>query len=103
MQPIDGQRVVVVDDVVTSGASIVHSVSLLRSAASVSIVGVVVAVDREERGREKSTLIELEESLGIPVLAVVSIRQIVAYLGREGGALGAEERGRIEKHLARFG
>jgi orotate phosphoribosyltransferase len=99
MQPEDGQKVVVVDDVITSGASIAQSVSLLKSAAPVSILGVVVAVDREERGRKKSTLAELEESLGVPVLPVVSIRQVVAHLAREGGALGAEERSRIERYL----
>lgn len=103
MQPGDGQKVVIVDDVITSGASIDHSVSLLRGAAAVAIEGVVVAVDREERGRDKSTLAELEERLGVPVLPVVTIRQIVAHLGREGGPLGADERGRIEDYLARFG
>lgn len=103
MQPGDGQKVVVVDDVITSGASIAQSVTLLKGAASVSILGVVVAVDREERGREKSTLVELEENLGVRVLPVVSIRQIVAHLGREGGILGAEARGRIERYLERHG
>jgi orotate phosphoribosyltransferase len=98
-QPVDGQKVVIVDDVITSGASIEHSVSCLRGCADVAIVGGVVAVDREERGRERSTLVELEESLGIPILAVVTIRQILERLSREGGPITAEERARVEEYL----
>src|SRR5262245_35074189 len=67
-QPSEGQGVVLVDDVITSGTSIEQAVALLRNAANVKILGVVVAVDRQERGRERSTLSELESALGAPVL-----------------------------------
>ncbi|HEY8375332.1 MAG TPA: phosphoribosyltransferase family protein, partial [Nannocystis sp.] len=79
--PWDGARVVLVDDVITSGASIHEAAALLRRAAAVVIAGVVVAVDRQERGRSgRSTLEELQTELGAPVRAIVTIREIAAYL-----------------------
>lgn len=101
--PRDGQSVVIVDDVITSGSSIEHSASLLRSAAAVRIAGVVVAVDRQERGRAKSTLSELSDRLGAPVLPVVTIRQIVGHLIEKRVLVGEEQRARIEEYLDRHG
>jgi orotate phosphoribosyltransferase len=83
-EPQAGLKAVIVDDVITSGASIRHSVALLR-AASVAITGIVVAVDREERGSgARSTAHELEVELGIPVLSVVTVREMVDILRRRG-------------------
>lgn len=102
-QPAAGQHVVVVDDVITSGASIRHSASLLRDAADVRLTCVVIAVDRQERGKERSTLLELEEELGAPVLPIVTIRDVVDHLSKR-GKLGASEReaiaGYLERHTA---
>ncbi|HEY7818064.1 MAG TPA: phosphoribosyltransferase family protein, partial [Vicinamibacteria bacterium] len=95
-QPADGQAVVLVDDVVTSGISIERAAALLRQAADVRILGVVVAVDRQERGRERSTLAELESALGAPVLPVLNVRQIVERLR-------PEEKARIEEYLGLYG
>lgn len=99
-QPKDGQHVVVVDDVITSGASIRHSAKLLNEAADVRLTCVVVAVDRQERGKEKSTLVELEEELDVPVLPIVTIRDVVDHLGKR-GKLTASERNAIAGYLDR--
>ena len=97
-QPEAGLAAVIVDDVITSGASIRHSVELLGQ-ASVRITGIVVAVDRQERGSgTKSTLSELEDSLGIPVLPVVTVREMVDIL-RRGGNLSDELMARIGDYL----
>jgi orotate phosphoribosyltransferase len=101
-QPAPGQSLVLVDDVITSGASIEQSAALLRRTAAVTILGVVVAVDRQERGRERSTVAELQEALGAPVLPVVNVRQVVEYLTRT-KRLGAEQRGRIDEYLGLYG
>jgi orotate phosphoribosyltransferase len=101
-QPAPGQSLVLVDDVITSGASIELSAALLRKAAAVRILGVVVAVDRQERGRERSTVAELQEALGAPVLPVVNVRQVVEYLTRT-KRIGAEQRARIEEYLGLYG
>lgn len=99
-QPAPGQSVVLVDDVITSGISIEQSVALLRKSAAVRILGVVVAVDRQEKGRERSTVEELQAALGVPVLPVTSIRQVVGYLSST-GKLPAEEVAKIEEYLSR--
>jgi orotate phosphoribosyltransferase len=95
-QPADGQGLVLVDDVITSGISIERTVALLREAADVRILGVVVAVDRQERGRERSTLSELESALGAPVLPVLNVRQIVEHLN-------PEHKAAIEEYLGLYG
>jgi orotate phosphoribosyltransferase len=105
MAPRDGMHVVVVDDVITSGQSIREAVALVRGAAAVTVSAVVVAVDRQERGRtEKSTLAELEGELGLDVLPIVTIRELAQDLcGREVGGrivLDAARRAEIDAYLA---
>lgn len=106
--PEDGDRVVVVDDVITSGRSIREAVELLRRASEVSITGVVVAVDRQERGKgDKTTLEELDAELGVRVHAIVTIRELVEHLSANpvGGRIvvDAAARQRIEDYLAEHG
>ena len=106
--PQDGMRVVVVDDVITSGQSIRESVELLRRSARVEVTAVVVAVDRMERGRsERSTLAELRDELGLAVLPIVDVRGVMEYLhGRRiDGRVVLDDAGRaaIEAHLRAFG
>ncbi|MGH1340029.1 MAG: orotate phosphoribosyltransferase [Nannocystales bacterium] len=107
-QPEAGMRVVVVDDVITSGRSIRESVALLKSTADVQVTAVVVAVDRQEKGKtDRSTLTELRDELGIAVLPIVSVRAMVEWLvGREiGGTTVLNEQGKaaIEAYLAEHG
>ncbi|MEZ4450322.1 MAG: orotate phosphoribosyltransferase [Nannocystaceae bacterium] len=106
--PAAGMRVVIVDDVITSGISIREAQALLLRAAEVTIAGVIVAVDRQERGRsERTTLRELEEELGIPVRPIVTIREIAEHLsGREiDGAVVIDDarRAAIDAYLAEHG
>ena len=100
--PKDGMRVVVVDDVITSGRSIRESVELLRKSARVEITAVVVAVDRMEKGRtDRSTLAELRDDLGVAVLPIVNVRDIVGYL--HGTVLDDAGKAAIEAYLAQYG
>ncbi|RMG97981.1 MAG: orotate phosphoribosyltransferase [Deltaproteobacteria bacterium] len=104
-QPTDGQRVVVVDDVITSGRSIREACSMLRAAAAVEVTAVVVAVDRCERGTSsRSTRAELQDELGAPVLPIVTIHEIVEHLhGRTVGGrvvLDDDRRAAMERYLA---
>lgn len=80
--PRSGMRVVLVDDVITSGQSIREAVALLRGAAAdIEVSAAIVAVDRQERGRgEQTTLRELRDELGIEVRAIVSITELVEFL-----------------------
>lgn len=76
--PSDGMRVVIVDDVITSGRSIREAAAMMQQSAQVELTAVVVAVDRQERGQSaRSTLAELRDELSAPVLPLITIRQLV--------------------------
>ena len=102
-QPQAGMSAVIVDDVITSGISIKHSVALLRAAA-VEVEGVVVAVDRQERGQNirKTTLEELQDQLGVPVLSILNVSDIIVSLNRD-GRISNELKHSVEFYLDEFG
>ena len=80
--PLAG-RVVVVDDVISSGLSVEHSARLI-GAAGATLAGVVVALDRQERGNgERSAVAEVRDRHGVPVIAVARVRELVHYLENE--------------------
>jgi orotate phosphoribosyltransferase len=77
----DGDRVVLIEDVTTAGTSVHETVPLLRAAAKVELAGLIVAVDRMERGRgERNSLAELRESYGMKTFALVTIEDIMEHL-----------------------
>jgi orotate phosphoribosyltransferase len=108
-QLTDGDRVVIVEDVTTAGTSIRETVPLLRAAADVDIVGLVVGVDRMERGTrdDASALEQLADELGLRTVALATIDDIVAHLadrevdGRR--ILGDDDLDRIAAYRAEHG
>ena len=78
----DGDRVVMIEDVTTSGKSMEETVPKVRSAADVEIVGLMVSLNRMEvgKGGEKSTLDEIQEEYGLKANAIVSMADVVEYL-----------------------
>ncbi|MDK2972521.1 MAG: orotate phosphoribosyltransferase [Candidatus Sumerlaeota bacterium] len=77
----DGDRVVIIEDVTTAGTSVRESMALLRAAADVKVVGLLVSVDRQERGTgARSALAELREEFGLRPAAIVTLDEIVAHL-----------------------
>jgi orotate phosphoribosyltransferase len=76
-----GQRVLIVEDVTTAGTSIRETVPLLRAAANVTLAGLVVAVDRMERGTsDVSALAEVGATYAMKTFSIVNIAEIVEYL-----------------------
>ena len=76
-------RVLIVDDVISAGTSVRESVDLIR-ASGAEPAGVVIALDRMERGTgEKSAVQEVREQFGIPVVAVVTLDNLVEFLERD--------------------
>ena len=77
----DFDRVVIVEDVVTAGTSVRESLPLLARAAKITVAGLVVSVDRMEKGtKEKSALDEIRADLGINAFAIVTFDELVAHL-----------------------
>jgi orotate phosphoribosyltransferase len=106
--PRDGDRVVIVEDVVSAGGSVRKSAARLRATAAVEIVGLVVSVDRMERGQaESSALEELRGELGIATFPIVTIAEVMRHLeGRpvEGRVvLDAEAAERMRGYLREYG
>ncbi|MDO9221072.1 MAG: orotate phosphoribosyltransferase [Thiobacillus sp.] len=76
-------RVLIVDDVISAGTSVRESVELIRGAGA-EPAGVVIALDRMERGTgERSAVQEVREQYGIPVVAVVTLNNLVEFLERD--------------------
>lgn len=79
-----GKKVWVIDDVMTAGTAMREVVQILDSVGA-SVAGVIVALDRKEKGQgEKSAIDELSQSLGVPVLALVSFDDILDYVANNG-------------------
>ena len=78
--PLKG-RVLIIDDVISAGTSVRESVELIR-AAGATPCGVVIALDRMERGTGTlSAVQEVERDYGIPVVAVATLADLLAFLG----------------------
>lgn len=80
-EPRAGDRVLIIEDVTTAGTSIRETVPLLRSAADITLAGLVVAVDRMERGTgTESALREVGRTYSMRTFSIVDIEDIVEHL-----------------------
>jgi orotate phosphoribosyltransferase len=84
--PLQG-RVLIVDDVITAGTAIRHSIEIIR-AAGAHPAGVLLALDRQERGAVSplSAVQEVREQFGMPVVAVINLSDLMQHmriLGRD--------------------
>ena len=77
--PLEG-RVLIVDDVITAGISVRESVKIINDVGATP-AGVVIALDRQERGQsEQSAIQEIEDRYGIPVISIISLEVLIEYL-----------------------
>jgi orotate phosphoribosyltransferase len=78
----DEDRVMIIEDVTTSGASIAETVPIIRAQADVDIVGLIVSLDRREVGPKGtvSALDEIREDYGFPTSAIVTMDEVQEYL-----------------------
>lgn len=78
----DGDRVVMIEDVTTSGKSMEETVPKVRGAAKVEIVGLMVSLNRMEvgKGGEKSALEEVKDTYGFETNAIVTMEEVVEHL-----------------------
>lgn len=77
----DGDKVVIIEDVTTAGTSIEETMPIIKAQGDVTPIGLVVSVDRMERGQgEKSALSEIEEKYGLKTTAIVTMAEVVEHL-----------------------
>ena len=77
----NGDRVVIIEDVTTSGKSIEETYPILKAQADVEIKGLIVSLNRMEKGQgEKSALAEIKEKYGFDAHAIVNMNEVVEYL-----------------------
>ena len=77
----DGDRIVIIEDVTTAGTSIGETLPILNAQGNVDVLGLVVSVDRMERGKgTKSALQEMRETYGFETTAIVTMADVIEHL-----------------------
>jgi orotate phosphoribosyltransferase len=98
--PLQG-RVLLIDDVITAGTAIRESMALLE-ACNAQAVGVVIALDRQERGQKGlSAIQEVEHRYGIPVVSIVRLDEVLTYLTNRPAY--ARQLDAVRRYRARYG
>ncbi len=78
-------RVLIIDDVITAGTAVRESFDILRTAGATA-AGVVISLDRQERGKgERSAIQEVEQDHGVRVASIVGLAELVDYLAAQDG------------------
>lgn len=85
-KPQDGDRVIVIEDVITAGTAVRETMPILKGAADVSVDHMFISVNRCEYGQnpEKNTVMEVMDEFGIKVHSIVTVRDIHEYLKESG-------------------
>ena len=101
-------RLILVDDVITSGKAIRESLEVLKSCNNPIVKGIIISVNRQEKGKtDKNALKEVEEILGIPIHAIVTITDIKKYLHNKeiNGKMLLDDsmRAKIDVYLEEYG
>ena len=107
-KPQAGDKVVIVEDVVTAGTAVRETIELFKHVADVDLTALVVSVDRMERGTgDKTTLDELREEHGIRVFPIVTVREVISFLHNNpvDGKVYIDDdmKDRMEAYLAEYG
>ncbi len=99
----DGDRIVVVEDVTTSGKSMEETIPIVKAQGDVEIVGLMVSLNRCERGKgDKGALDEIKDLYGFETNAIVSMNEIIDYLV-ENKVIDDELLGRLNAYYDEYG
>ena len=97
--PLHG-KVIILDDVITAGTSVRESVEIINAAEAIP-AGVLIALDRQEKGlNDCSAIQEVEERYHMPVIAIITLENIIQYLKAEANA---EQLTAIEAYRSQYG
>lgn len=103
-QLVDGEKVIIIEDVMTSGKALREMLPKLKATADVEITGMIISVDRMERGLEsaKSAVQEVYEEFGVKVYSIVTMADIIEAI--ESGIIeGREYLGKMKEYRATYG
>jgi orotate phosphoribosyltransferase len=107
-RPLAG-RVLIIDDVITAGTAIRESVEIIRGAGATP-AGVILALDRQERGRDaqghdlaESAVQEVRRLYGIPAFSILSLGGLIDSLRSGSGPLPQTALAAMESYRARYG
>ena len=94
-------RVLLVDDVLTSGKAVREALAILAT-TSASVVGTVIAMDRQEiaDGASETAVKGLQQELGAPVISIANLRDLIEYLEADASQAGTLER--MQAYQARY-
>ena len=99
----DGDRIVVIEDVTTSGKSMEETIPIVKAQGDVKIIGLMVSLNRCERGKgDKGALDEIKELYGFETNAIVSMKEVVEYL-TEKKIIDDELKARIDSYYREYG
>ncbi|MBA1332346.1 orotate phosphoribosyltransferase [Candidatus Endoriftia persephone str. Guaymas] len=94
-------RILIIDDVISAGTSVRESVEIIRDLGATP-AGVVIALDRQERGQgERSAIQEVQNDYGMPVSSIVQLEQLIEYL--QASPDSAESLQQIRDYRERYG
>ncbi|MGR5235815.1 orotate phosphoribosyltransferase [Vibrio sp. DNB22_17_1] len=94
-------RIMLVDDVITAGTAIRESMEIIQ-ANGADLAGVLVAIDRQEKGKgELSAIQEVERDFGCAVISIVSLSDLITYLEEKGDA--TEHLDAVKAYRAEYG
>lgn len=100
--PLQGKRVVIVDDVITAGTAMKEAIGIIRGQGG-TLVGVVIALDRMERMNDEgcgSAIGEVQREYGVPVLSIINLNDLIGVLGEAGDE---EQMLRVEGYKRKYG
>lgn len=104
-QPKDGDRILIIEDVITAGTAVRETVPILKGAADVKITDMFISVNRCEVGKEggKTAVAEVMDEFGIQVHSIVTVRDIREYLAEKPEYAGVlEHMDRYMEQYCRF-
>jgi orotate phosphoribosyltransferase len=95
-------RVLIIDDVITAGTAVRESIEIIR-AQGAEVAGIVIALDREEVGKDSalSASQEIRARYGVPVISVVGLDDLLAFSGRDAGL--AQYRQALQNYRNQYG
>jgi orotate phosphoribosyltransferase len=100
--PLEG-NIMIIDDVITAGTAIREVMAIIQD-ANATPAGVLIALDRQERGQgELSAIQEVERDFGMPVISIVSLNDIMTYLAEQDAPEFAEHLGAVKAYRLEYG